>query len=190
MKCSGLALFLLSAALPVWQDWRSWPYATVGLDLGSDGLSAIHASCGYFWQLRSLAGSFPPCKPVSVSGSQGIEFAVLDSSWDCQLEPFIWTRQRRLQISQCRQHLDWVFEHMEPSQLPLFGWLVPYIIRAMLSPGHVFSSSSGQEQEAWEYMKERARFFRQGKRCCLARFQALVATLKVAFVFCCFRIPC
>ena len=47
MGRSGLKYFLKDEKDPDWQDWRKWHVAIVPMDLGPDGVSAMHAL--QFW---------------------------------------------------------------------------------------------------------------------------------------------
>ena len=179
MRCAGLSFFLLKSCLPIWQDWRTWPYATIGLDMGSDGLSAMH-SVAYFWQLN-LEPWPDPSHLANRSVFQCLEAIGLHSlvlvgmvSWNLMFGP----DKEDMRYRQLKEHLDWLYENSEPSQVPLFQHLAGYIIDAMLALGYSFTDMANADVEAWDYMRERSRFRRQGKKACLARFQALSATLK------------
>jgi hypothetical protein len=47
----GLIEFEPSSTDAGWTDWRKLPFLAIGMDLGSDGVSAIHA-CQYLWNLN------------------------------------------------------------------------------------------------------------------------------------------
>ena len=137
---NGLAHFVLPPEEKrngVWADWRTWPFLAISMDMGSDGVSAVHALL-YMWMV---------CCDLVPDWSHGLSRSVFQTLKKCNLYSLMllgvisWNvpfgpdkeDQRFLQI---KGHMAWVFENCQPTDLLLFQALLPRILGCMRRLGY------------------------------------------------------
>lgn len=163
---------------PEWKSWEKMPFLAIGMDLGSDGVSAAHA-LQYFWSMNV------ECVPDPAHGSNR---SVVQALRGCGVYPLIllWMIHVNLMFGpdredgryqQFRDHLCRMYSELSPHQSPLFTQLAPRIVDAFKRLGHEFSGNVSEGQEAWGLLRERAAFLKEGKRASMCRFQAISGSL-------------
>lgn len=184
----GLVHFKPDLDAPCWQDLRKWPFAALGMDLGSDGCSGVHGAMYYpEWKMnmesmqdhshganRSIYNSVKSC------GLYGLVLLGV-VSLNLQFGP----DSEDLRHRQIKERMDFHYAHTKPHQAVLFQHLLNKIIEAMISMGYEFQSSGGAEREleVWAWLQERSVFMKQGKTFCMVRFGAVAAALRLCFSF-------
>lgn len=78
---------------------------------------------------------------------------------------------------QFKAHLQEELEQAHTDS-PLFMSLSGRIVEALRSLGYAFDTETPGEEQAWEYLRERAQQLPEGKRTTMCRFQAVAGSLR------------
>lgn len=146
---------------------------------GGDGVSAIHAAQFKF-------GLALECYPDPPHGAnRDIDIAIkaaglfplillLLASWNRLFGSF----KADFRHGQIVGHMEQCVRRSSPTACPFFEGMCSNIIQDFKDQGYPFSEDALADLQAWELMKARADFPKQGRRITLCRFQAVVKTLK------------
>ena len=162
-------------------DWRLWPCVGVSSDLGSDGVSAIHAMLYkydismYFFpdESHAIKNSFVQFLKDVKLWNLWLLFLI---SWNLEHGP----RESEERRAELRSKLDRCYESRGPEDSPLFTALLPMIVVELETNGEAhFDRTRPLEIEVWNFLKERNRYGSMGRRVSMARYGAsLAAALK------------
>ena len=174
----GLSFFMPDWELPQWKSWQSLPFAAIGMDLGSDGCTGAHALMHY-WRLNM------ELVPDPSHGSQRSVILALKHGglyplmmlWMVHVNLLHGPDHENTRYTQMQEHLTKAHAAATPSKALLFLSLATKIVHALKSMKHEFDTESPEELQAWEILKERAAFLKEGKRSTMCRFQAIAGTL-------------
>lgn len=179
LSVQGLIHFLPRLQSPPWTDWRRWRVGFVSMDMGGDGVSAIHAAQFKF-------GLALECYPDPPHGAnRDIDGAIKHAglfplillllvSWNLPSGPF----KEDFRHRQIVERMEQCFRRNSPTACPLFEGMCSKKIQDFKDQGYPFSEDALADLQAWELMKARAHFPKQGRRITLCRFQAVVKALK------------
>lgn len=175
----GLVKFRFVEGQAPWTDWRRFPFAAIGMDLGSDGCSALHG-------LQYLFGCCIEGVPDGAHGANRSMVCALKASglfglillWVVSVNLLHGPDREDYRYAQLREHMQLLFERPDPTGVPLFISMAPRIIASLKSTGAEFVSGTSEELQAWQMLRERASFLKEGKRASMCRFGVVAATLK------------
>lgn len=153
------------------QDWRTYRFAAVGMDLGSDGCPALHA----------LQFLFDCALEAVPDGAHGANRSMVCALKTTGLYPLIllWIISCNLlhgpgredyRCAQLRDHMQELLKQPTPVDVPLFQALAPRIIAAFEDSGADFVSGVSEELQAWRMLPERQAFLKEGPRATMCRF--------------------
>lgn len=175
LHCKGLASFFYEPDEAIWADenWASWPHANISMDLGPDGVCAVNAL-----QRRPEWRANVCCIPDAAHG--------VHKDFDGALRAInknqFWLlyvislnlphgpdkeESRHLQL---QETVDSLLEQHCPQSCALFGEFCGRIHRELKDAGIEFAGERSIEEEVWQYMKDRQRCRRKGRRIQLSRF--------------------
>lgn len=174
----GLVEFQPEWESPVWKDWRHYPFLAVGMDLGSDGCSAGH-SLAYLWKtnIEMLPDHAHGANRSVICALKSAGLYGLTLLWLVHVNLLHGPDKEDYRYHQCREHLRELYSSSTAAETPLFLFLASRIITAMKHLGFDFVSGQPLEQQAWQFLSERAAFLKEGERTSMCRFQAVAASL-------------
>ena len=165
---------------PTWlKGWRDHPFGVIAMDQGSDGMTGLH----YAQYKLGL------CLEGFMDPSHGIHNDVDRAVADVELRPLMLLMVVSMNLPfgpykedwrfhQIRDHMKHNFAKNTARTQPLFQALANHIIAAYEALGHFFSEDSEKDVQAWNLLKDRAWFSKQGRRITLCRFLAFISGLK------------
>lgn len=151
--------------------WRQWPFASVALDLGSDGVSAMSAA-EYKLSLN-LAKRPDPSHGGTCDFDAALKCAQMKGFWVCMV--ISWNLPfgvdgEETRAAMLRDSMKDCFEKHSAHNMPLFMSMCSKLAEMFRSEGHVFEDDEPIEVQVWELMRRRGFYKAMGRKCNLARF--------------------
>lgn len=162
-----------------WSSWRSWPYISISMDLGSDG------NCGYHSLERHFAVNCDQFNDPNHGCNRDYDLAVKSVGlWGFALcvlihmnLPFGPQRndQRRHEIRTIMERC--YAENEAPEQVPLFRAYALAILKGLRRANIDLPCEGDPELEAWRHLRTRSFGVPEGRRVNLSRFLGFPAAL-------------
>ena len=167
----GLSFFRYAQGAAPWYCWRKHPFVAVGMDLGPDCCSGIHAA-QYFYKLALEAWPDP---------SHGINNDFSNSVRRVGLKPLLLImlvshnlpfgpEDDSARFVQIRAHMRECYASERPSNMPVFQLMASRIADALQASGVAFPAEGSREDHCWGYLRQRTKYATMGTRVSLQGF--------------------
>ena len=182
-KPQGLRLFKPTWGEGNFIDWRTYPWAALPMDFGSDGVCAGHALMyKQDWKLNvDVIGDPLHLDHRAVLGTlRDNNLYGLAHLWLCHCN-LLHGPEEDIRYNQFRDHFKVLFDNYTYDKVPLFMAMCGEMAKEFKAHGYEYNAESSEEAQTWAYMKVRAQFARTGKRTTMARFASLAGSLESNF---------
>jgi hypothetical protein len=168
--------FFVPCELPCWKRWTDWPHASIGIDLGSDGLCAVQ-SMMYLFKANVIL--YPDMSHLYHRAQIGaMQDAGIFRMWLLLMVSWNLVHGKDLDDSRFIQLRHAMQEHYEThthETSVLFQHFLPGLATELEMQGYEWSSRAAMPMEVWAALKAREALKGSGSRMSLCRFQSMIS---------------
>lgn len=182
-RFAGLSRFRPQLGSPAWAPgaWATWPHLSVCLDLGADGVAAMHGLMHHADMKCNMTLHPDPSHGANRSLDQALRASGLRGWWIMNMISFNLpfgpdrTGERGVQIWEACKEL---FLCLDKDSCPLFQELSGLILESLTLVGVTLAGEDDTETELWNYLANRNWMTALEERCNLNRFLSSITSAR------------